>query len=70
MTIVMHWQDWLALFAQYLMLSLLSISGGAWRPLVPRSRLQFDLDGAFVEFDEQLGLVTPLGAFARAEATC
>ncbi|RZL92517.1 MAG: chromate transporter [Variovorax sp.] len=27
MTIVMHWQDWLALFAQYLMLSLLSISG-------------------------------------------
>ena len=27
MTIAMHWQDWLALFAQYLMLSLLSISG-------------------------------------------
>jgi chromate transporter len=27
MTIVMHWQDWLGLFAQYLMLSLLSISG-------------------------------------------
>jgi chromate transporter len=27
MTIVMHWQDWLALFAQYLLLSLLSISG-------------------------------------------
>lgn len=27
MTIVMHWQDWLSLFAQYLMLSLLSISG-------------------------------------------
>ncbi|MEJ7685904.1 MAG: chromate transporter [Variovorax sp.] len=27
MSIVMHWQDWAALFAQYLMLSLLSISG-------------------------------------------
>ncbi|RZL94102.1 MAG: chromate transporter [Variovorax sp.] len=27
MTIVMQWQDWLGLFAQYLMLSLLSISG-------------------------------------------
>lgn len=27
MTTVMHWQDWLSLFAQYLMLSLLSISG-------------------------------------------
>ncbi|MDL9997375.1 chromate transporter [Variovorax sp. J22P240] len=27
MTIVMHWHDWLALFGQYLMLSLLSISG-------------------------------------------
>ena len=27
MTFVMHWQDWLGLFAQYLMLSLLSISG-------------------------------------------
>lgn len=27
MTIVMHWQDWLALFGQYLLLSLLSISG-------------------------------------------
>ena len=27
MTIAMHWHDWLALFAQYLMLSLLSISG-------------------------------------------
>ncbi|MDM0013596.1 chromate transporter [Variovorax sp. J22P168] len=27
MTIVMHWQDWLSLFAQFLMLSLLSISG-------------------------------------------
>ncbi|VWX63659.1 Chromate transporter [Burkholderiales bacterium 8X] len=27
MSIVMNWQDWLALFAQYLMLSLLSISG-------------------------------------------
>lgn len=27
MTIVMHWHDWVALFAQYLMLSLLSVSG-------------------------------------------
>ena len=27
MTIVMHWHDWLALFGQYLLLSLLSISG-------------------------------------------
>ena len=27
MTVVMHWHDWLGLFAQYLMLSLLSISG-------------------------------------------
>jgi chromate transporter len=27
MTIVMHWHDWLALLAQYLMLSLLSVSG-------------------------------------------
>jgi chromate transporter len=27
MTITMHWHDWLALFAQYLMLSMLSISG-------------------------------------------
>lgn len=27
MSIVMHWHDWLALFAQYLMLSMLSISG-------------------------------------------
>ena len=27
MSIVMHWHDWLALFAQYLLLSLLSISG-------------------------------------------
>jgi chromate transporter len=27
MNIVMHWQDWLALLVQYLMLSLLSISG-------------------------------------------
>jgi chromate transporter len=27
MTIAMHWHDWLALFAQYLMLSMLSISG-------------------------------------------
>jgi chromate transporter len=27
MTIMMHWQDWLALFGQYMMLSLLSISG-------------------------------------------
>ena len=27
MTIVMHWQDWLALFGQYLLLSLLSVSG-------------------------------------------
>jgi CubicO group peptidase (beta-lactamase class C family) len=48
----------------------LSISGGAWRRLVPRSRLRFGVDGAVVEFDEQLGLVTPLGAFTREEATC
>jgi CubicO group peptidase (beta-lactamase class C family) len=48
----------------------LSISGGAWRPLVPRSRFRFRVDGGFVEFDEQLGLVTPLGPFARVEATC
>jgi chromate transporter len=27
MTITMHWHDWLALLAQYLMLSLLSVSG-------------------------------------------
>jgi len=27
MSIVMHWQDWLALLGQYMMLSLLSISG-------------------------------------------
>ena len=27
MTIVMHWHDWVALFAQYMMLSLLSVSG-------------------------------------------
>ena len=27
MTIAMHWHDWLALFGQYLLLSLLSISG-------------------------------------------
>jgi len=27
MTIAMHWQDWVALFAQYLLLSMLSISG-------------------------------------------
>ena len=27
MTIVMHWHDWVALFAQYLMLSPLSVSG-------------------------------------------
>ena len=27
MTIVMHWHDWVALFAQYLLLSLLSVSG-------------------------------------------
>ncbi|MBB1601860.1 chromate transporter [Variovorax sp. UMC13] len=27
MSITMHWHDWLALFAQYLMLSMLSISG-------------------------------------------
>ncbi|HUD31886.1 MAG TPA: chromate transporter [Variovorax sp.] len=27
MTIVMHWHDWLALFGQYLLLSMLSISG-------------------------------------------
>ena len=27
MTIVMHWHDWLALWGQYLMLSMLSISG-------------------------------------------
>jgi CubicO group peptidase (beta-lactamase class C family) len=45
----------------------LSISGGAWRPLVPWSRLRFGVDGGFVEFDEQLGLVTPVGVFARAE---
>ncbi len=27
MTIVMHWHDWLALFGQYPMLSVLSITG-------------------------------------------
>ena len=27
MTIVMHWHDWVALFAHYMMLSLLSVSG-------------------------------------------
>lgn len=27
MTIAMHWQDWLGLFGQYLLLSLLSVSG-------------------------------------------
>jgi chromate transporter len=27
MNIVMHWHDWVALFAQYMMLSLLSVSG-------------------------------------------
>ncbi len=27
MNIVLHWNDWLALFAQYMMLSLLSVSG-------------------------------------------
>jgi chromate transporter len=27
MSIVMHWQDWVALFGQYLLLSMLSISG-------------------------------------------
>ena len=27
LTIVMHWHDWLALFGQYMLLSLLSISG-------------------------------------------
>ena len=27
MTITLHWQDWLALLAQYMMLSMLSISG-------------------------------------------
>ena len=27
LTIVMHWHDWLALFGQYMLLSMLSISG-------------------------------------------
>ena len=27
MSITMHWQDWLALFGQYMLLSMLSISG-------------------------------------------
>ena len=31
MTIVMDWHDWLALFLQYMMLSLLSISGAISR---------------------------------------